>query len=175
MNKADRKALRTIKRLRPAATREALELCLGVSIPPGSEIGTGAFRVVYLIPGTGLVAKVPFIDPTTRNRAAARRYSKFHSTMEVKRIAALRKHSFMRDHLPTVRYHNRATGLLVMDYVAPVVAKKDYTVEEQLQTAMTHFVRRVIKDLTGVDLSDISSDNLSRTDDGNIIFIDLGL
>lgn len=175
MTKADRKALRTIRRLRPAATRAALARCLGASMLPGSEIGSGAFRVVYLIPGTGLVAKIPFVEQGAHGEAAARRYSKFHSTAEVKRIEKLRKYPFMRKHLPTVRFHDRKTGLLIMDYIAPVKAKKHYTAEEQLQTALTQFTREAIKNLTGVDLSDISIDNLSRSDSGDIVFIDLGL
>jgi hypothetical protein len=175
MTKADKEVLRKIARLRPAATREALERCLGVSIPRGSEIGSGAFRTVYLIPGTRLVAKIPFIDPNTRGVAASRRFSKWHSTQEVKRIEKLRETRFMRKHLPTVRYHNRATGLLIVDYCPPPTPKLNHTVEEQLQTALTSFTRALIKDLTGVDLSDISLDNLSLTASGKIKFIDLGL
>jgi hypothetical protein len=154
-------ALRLIKKNRPK-THSEMSL-LGLKLV---HVGTGAFRAVYRIRGTDFAIK--FLRDGFDG----------HSRWEVNNIRKLRVSKSLRPHLPKIHYYDKHAGVIVMDYYTKYNKKRanmphpartygDITWERELLSDL-------IKELTGVDFSDLCDDNL-RLDDKNIVkFVDVG-
>jgi hypothetical protein len=99
-------------------------------------------------------------DPETRHDNEG----KNHTRMEVKKILSLREHPIMRKHLPPVYYFNGGDGVMVTKY---------YPKSKWVPGAMSIIITEMIKKYCGVNLGDLSPDNV-RAEFSNLIFIDLG-
>jgi hypothetical protein len=157
-----RRALRLIRKGQPKTVEEAASLGIGLD-----EVGKGAFRTAYRIRGTNLLIKFPLMY----NYGASGREDwnnkegKNHTRMEVKKIRALMKFPIMRKHIPPVYYFNGRDGIVVTRY---------YPKSRWVPSATNNLVYGIIKEYCGVNLGDITPDNVRTEPSCNLVFIDLG-
>lgn len=131
-----------------------------LSIPLVLE-GKGIFRVAYRIKGLPLLVKFPVEDDLTAG--------KVHSANEVRKIRRLRKFRWMRSYLPTIHFHDKQSGVLVLSWHVEFANDRDAFV------ALGALTTRALKIATGVLVSDIHEDNVRRGDQRRkIILVDLG-
>jgi len=158
----NRLALTLIKKNRPKTHLETQ--LLGLKLV---HLGTGAFRAVYRIKGTDFVIKFltdGFFDE--------------HSRDEVNNIKKLAKSKSLRPHLPRIHYYDPKLGVIVMNYYTrynktrankphPARAYGDITWERVL-------ISDLIKELTGVNFSDLWDENLRMDKNDVVKFVDVG-
>lgn len=155
-----RKAILLIEKHHPSTPTEFKKIGLHLKF-----VGAGAFREVCRIKDCDLVVKFPLNEAKGKKDYRA---GKLHSTNEVKRIKALSAYSELRPHLPKVHYHNRKTGVLVMQYYESF--DKD-TFQQFVK--LGNVVIKLVKRLTGVTMSDVHWGNFHKEKNKGV-FIDLG-
>jgi hypothetical protein len=131
------RALTLIRRHHPATTSEFRRIGLAIY-----KLGSGCFRTGYRIRETDLVVKFP------QNSVG-----KYHTTLELKRIAQLKKYSSLRPHLPPVYYHNKKTGVLVTRFYRRGDRHDNFW-------TLGVLLAKLIREKTGVELCDIREDNM---------------
>lgn len=129
------------------------------------SIGSGAYRRAFRIHGADLVVKFPS-DPDGR----------FHTSLEVRRIKKLAQYQSLRPHLPKIRYYDKKTGILVVDFYdkyseTAAAVPGNRTVELSWERDL---ITRLVKELTGVFVIDLYDDNLRIDDTQTVKLIDLG-
>ena len=131
------------------------------------HLGTGAFRAVYRITGTDFVIKFE------TDWAGAG-----HSRDEVNNIKKLAKSKSLRPHLPRIHYYDPKSGVIVMNYYTrynktrankphPARTYGDITWERVL-------ISDLIKELTGVNFSDLGAENFRMDKNDVVKFVDVG-
>ncbi|PWT76422.1 MAG: hypothetical protein C5B59_06770 [Bacteroidetes bacterium] len=159
-----KQAVALIRKHGPSTPEEFTEI--GVPLEK-RKIGSGIFREVIKVKGLPLVVKFPIAE--SKNGRVSYRAGKMHSTVEVKKIARLRKFRKLRGHLPTVYYHDRKSGVLVMQYYPAFVNDADTL------RALGKMVTKAISHGTGIEVSDIHEENvrMGKTSK-HAVLIDLG-
>jgi hypothetical protein len=152
-------AVRAIKKFNPETPEDFKKLGLKLTC-----IGHGVFREVFMINGLNLVVKFPLSE---EGLAPDFRAGKMHTTVEVKKVAALSKFRELRPYLPTIYYHNRKTGVLVMRYY-PTYDDPSVQIEH-----LGRVIQRLIYRVTGVNCADIHSGNVNHNNN-RCVLIDLG-
>lgn len=127
-------------------------------------IESGVFRETCRIINCDLVVKFPLIEKKTA--VEGRR----HTRTEIARIGRLAKHRWMRPYLPTIYWHDKQSGTLVMSYHPP------FTDHEDQVDALGKFVQLLLRKSTGVRSTDLHSENIhKKRENWNIVtLIDLG-
>jgi hypothetical protein len=160
LQKANARALRIIR----AKHFERFEDVKGSGITLKFH-GSGAFRDAYRISGTSLLIKFP--TPYGKKGVLTTTDGKRHTRAEVKKIMRLRNFEVLKDHLPPIHYFNSKTGVMVTTFFRHRAAWI-------LMCRFQDIVSEMVKELTGVVLSDICGDNVKINEKGRLVFIDLG-
>jgi hypothetical protein len=156
---------------RPRSTAEAVNAILAnkpktmadfdkIGIPLGKWIGGGSFRNAYVPDNKRIVLVVKF--PVYEDV----RSGIIHSRSEVRKIKKLSRFSLLRKHLPKVYYHDNKSGIVVMHRYNSLTCDKSFD-------KLGIFTGKLIKKMTGVDMTDIQSSNVMSNGSG-FVFIDLG-
>jgi hypothetical protein len=118
-------------------------------------IGCGAFRQVFQIAALPLVVKFPKTDDDDLKTCIR------HSVIEVRKIKALREFSILRPHLPKIYYFDKASGVIVMEYIDDTKIKSDFADTDAARAyGVDRLVARLIKAHTGITVEDFSADNV---------------
>lgn len=148
--------VRKIKKHRPETPAEFREL----GIPLVRE-GAGIFRVAYRVKKLPLLVKFPVDDDATGGKA--------HSANEVRKIRRLSKFRWVKSYLPTIYFHDKQSGVLVVSW------HDEFATDNDAFIALGALASRALKIATGVLVSDIHGDNVRRgAQRRKIILIDLG-
>jgi len=127
--------------------------------------GAGIFRVAMRVKGLPLVVKFPLAS----GKDMSFRGGKMHSTVEVRKIKKLARISWMRPHLPRVLYHDKKSGVLVMDW------KKEFDTDVDAFRALGRLTTKLIRKWKGVTVSDIHEDNVRQgRSKREVVLVDLG-
>lgn len=162
--------VRKLRKEAPAATREAISACLGLSPASLRLVGQGAFRAVYQVANLPIVVKIPL---PSKSRAGIR-CNRDHSRREADKYEKLRQFPLLRPSLPRVYFHDPKTSLLIVEYIEPTRVKNGMCVAERKLEASNILMEKMIKSLTGIPVSDIVGNNLSVRN-RRLMFLDLGL
>ena len=146
-----RQAIARIRRFKPTTVEEFAQAGLSLEILKTVSV----FREVYLVKDLPLVVKFPLWDKDG-NTSEGRR----HTNAEIRRIAKMATVPKLRKYLPRIYYHDPKAGI--------VVARRypDYDKTVDPSDTLGRFVERLIKDFTGIKLSDVHEDNV-RSRDGS--------
>jgi hypothetical protein len=116
---------------------------------------------VYKTVGTPLVIKFPLNEDQDFDGGVQ------HSISEVRRIKRLSQIKELIPHLPKVHFHDRKSGVLVMDYYQPL--SSDKAVE-----LLGKVIRKLVSRIARVAMNDIHCDNVRKGRRGEVTFCDLG-
>lgn len=134
------------------------------------ELGQGSFRRVYRIVNSPFVIKFPHLGRSSGSDTAGRPRCIKHSALEADRHRHFMGFHELRYHLPRLYFHDRKTGVIVMEYVEEdKTDRKAYWMND----ALYDLVAVLIKSLTRKKMTDISENNLKLSKDGQLKFIDL--
>ena len=159
-----RTAVRRIKTFKPETPEEFADAGVPV-LDDKNFVYAGVFREVYRIVGVPLVVKFPLGDSYSETSEGRR-----HTNAEVNRIKRLSAFPVMRKYLPKVYYHDKASGIVVMRYYAELDEWTD-------DTMLNKFIQNLIKDITGIQLSDVHDGNVRSSNGkptGRPVMIDCG-
>lgn len=152
-------ALELIETHRPKTPAEFQKIGL-----PLKFLGHGAFREVSKVIGCPLVVKFPLAESGV---SLDYRRGKMHSTNEVRRIDKLYDFKELRPFLPKVYYHDRDSGVLVMQYY-PEYKSQTHQFEQ-----LGKVVRVLFKMATKEKMGDVHEGNFHRKGKHGV-FIDFG-
>lgn len=153
------KIVARISRRQPMGVIELLDECH----LPLKFLGGGAYRKVYEIVGSGFVVKVPHSKGDIP-----------HATTEFlcwrKIIRSKRKYAALHPYMPVFRYHNKVSGITVMDMYE---TDFDYNTHEPEMTYINNLTQDVMKNYDN-DLEPEKWDNYGLDAKGELKIIDLG-
>lgn len=148
-----KQVLRLIQKHQPAEPSDFNRI--GVSLERG--VKAGVFRDVRKIKGLPLVVKFPMGHS-----------GKIHSTVEVRKIKKISKIRSLRKYLPTVYYHDRKSGILVMSW------HREFKDDKDAFNALGKMTTRALRQWSGVTVTDIHEGNVLQGKGNEIILVDLG-
>src|ERR1700675_3136620 len=158
------RALKLIRQHRPENLLTVTNLGLNLI-----HVGSGAFRSAYRIKDTDLVIKFP--------QESDKRYAKFHSAAEVRKIKHFTQYKSLRPHVPKIYYHDTKTGVIVMKRYYPISKSEGPLVNHHNDGEFDWrllLIGKLIKDLTGKSFEDGSGSNLAVDEKNVLKFIDIG-
>jgi hypothetical protein len=162
-------AVRLIKKHRPKSIEDFTKAGLILERKP---VGVGIFREVVKVKDLPLVIKFPLSEGThdpKKGKKLSYRAGKMHSTVEVRKIGELSKLRWMRRHLPTIYYHDKKSGVLVMHWY------KEFDDDGDAFRALGRLATKIIQKWIGVGVSDIHKDNVRMgRSKKEVIIVDLG-
>ena len=125
-------------------------------------IEAGVFREVSRIRDTDLVVKFPLME-------GERDYSEGiqHSRSEMRRIRRLSKVKELKPYLPRVHYYDSKHGIIVMKWY-------DNTDDFGKAELLGKLVKKLIRKISGVVMSDIHEGNIRKKANNSLAFVDLG-
>jgi hypothetical protein len=138
-------ALRKIRAHKPTSPAEFKKIGL-----PLRWLKSGVFRESLRVINCDLVVKFPLAVGRSRYTGEGKR----HTRTEISRWRRLRRYRFMHRYLPTIYYHDKASGTLVMSY-----HPKFADFEKQVD-ALGEFIQKLILQATGVRTTDLHGDNV---------------
>jgi hypothetical protein len=118
------------------------------------------FREVYKIQGCPLVVKFPLNEEQGFDGGVQ------HSVSEVRRIKRLLRIQELKPHLPKVRYHDKESGVLVMNYYHKMS-------DNRAVELLGKIVQKLVSKIARVQMTDICADNV-RSAAGRLVFVDCG-
>jgi hypothetical protein len=166
----NRKALRMIHSTQPRTLDH-----INLLFPDLKEIGNGATRTVYSIPGTDLVVKI--------ENNWTKQWNGNNNKREYESCCLLQTYPKIRKYLPSIYYYNRLIVMRRYQLMTPVIKAMDkYTFDrtpadteliDEYYKEVTR-LRQAIEIQTIVTECDVHETNLGRDHRGNLRMIDLG-
>lgn len=159
----EKTALARIRKYKPKSWKEFQSIGLPLN---KKRLGEGAFRLVYKFVDLPLVVKFPITQDCGSTRS-----SKYHTTMEVKKVKKLSRFKWLKWLMPKIYYHDRKTGVMVMQCYEPYTKELDWGIAWVLGEALTRATKTAIGDIQASNFG-VEHDRFGNK---KLKLIDLGL